>query len=109
MLSADAFVLRYFHRLNPLSQGEGNEVKGGDRLLLVNLGKDLHLDPAPEPLLAPPAQQRWQILWSSEAPRYGGLGVLHPDTEENWRLPGHAAVLLSAVPLDTDCKAGGIK
>ena len=25
-----------------------------DRLLLVNLGRDLHLDPAPEPLLAPP-------------------------------------------------------
>ena len=27
---------------------------GDDRLLLVNLGRDLHLDPAPEPLLAPP-------------------------------------------------------
>ena len=25
----------------------------GDRLLIVNLDRDLHLDPAPEPLLAP--------------------------------------------------------
>ena len=31
-----------------------------DRLLLVNLGRDLHLDPAPEPLLAPPAGQAWR-------------------------------------------------
>ena len=31
---------------------------GDDRLLLVNLGRDLHLDPAPEPLLAPPEGTR---------------------------------------------------
>ena len=87
VLSAEAFVLRFF--------GGGE----GDRLLIVNLGRDLHLDPAPEPLLAPPEKMAWQMRWSSEDPRYGGQGAPPLDTEENWRLPGHAAVLLVSVPL----------
>ena len=41
VLSPDAFLLRFF--------GEED-----DRLLVVNFGLDLHLDPASEPLLAPP-------------------------------------------------------
>ena len=32
-------------------------------------------EPAPEPLLAPPAGRAWQLLWSSEDPRYGGDGT----------------------------------
>ena len=71
---------------------------GGDRLLLVNLGRDLHLDPAPEPLLAPPEGACWEVLWSSEDPRYGGCGTSHLDTGENWRIPGHAAVVLAPAP-----------
>jgi maltooligosyltrehalose trehalohydrolase len=82
VLGAEAFVLRFF--------GEG----GDDRLLLVNFGMDLHLDPAPEPLLAPPEGLRWTVLWSSEDPRYGGSGTLPLDTEDNWRIPGHAAVAM---------------
>jgi hypothetical protein len=35
-----------------------------DRLLLVNLGVDLHLNPAPEPFLRP--EEIWTLLWSSE-------------------------------------------
>jgi maltooligosyltrehalose trehalohydrolase len=82
VLGDEAFVLRYF-------------VEGGqDRILVVNLGRDLHLDPAPEPLLAPPAHCIWEILWSSENPQYGGCGTPALDTEENWQLPGNAAVLL---------------
>ncbi len=82
VLGPQAFVLRYF-------------VDGGeDRLLLVNLGRDLHLDPAPEPLLAPPAGKRWEVLWSSEDLRYGGNGTAPPDTDENWRIPGEAALAL---------------
>ena len=65
-----------------------------DRLLLVNFGPDLHLDPAPEPLLAPPDGKTWETLWSSEDPRYGGSGTPRLDTEDNWRIPGHAAVAL---------------
>ena len=75
VLAPEAFVLRFF--------GDG----GDDRLLLVNLGRDLHLDPAPEPLLAPPANRLWDVLWSSEDPRYGGGGTAPPDTEDNWRIP----------------------
>jgi len=84
VLSADAFVLRFF--------GE----RGDDRLLLVNLGVDLHLDPAPEPLLAPPESAQWEVLWSSEDPRYGGYGTAPLESSENWRIPGHAAVVLKA-------------
>jgi maltooligosyltrehalose trehalohydrolase len=82
VLAPDAFVLRYF----------GDD--GDDRLLIVNLGVDLHLNPAPEPLLAPPADFEWTTLWSSENPKYGGIGMPLLDTEQNWRIPGHAAVVL---------------
>ena len=82
VLGAEAFVLRYFG-------GDGD-----DRLLLVNLGRDVHLDPAPEPLLAPPEGQEWMLAWSTEEIRYGGSGTYAPDTEENWRLPGHAALVM---------------
>ena len=82
VLSAEAFVLRYFG------------VDGQDRLLLVNLGRDLHLNPAPEPLLAPTEGCRWVTLWSSEDPKYGGTGTPPLDTDDNWRIPGESAVVL---------------
>jgi maltooligosyltrehalose trehalohydrolase len=82
VLGLQAFVLRYFG------------THGDDRLLVVNLGPNLHLDPAPEPLLAPPPHMEWETLWSSEDPRYGGLGSTPLDTQENWQIPGHAAVAL---------------
>jgi maltooligosyltrehalose trehalohydrolase len=82
VLGPAAFVIRYF-------AGDG-----GDRLLLVNLGRDLHLDPAPEPLLAPPEGKGWEVRWSSEDARYGGSGTAPPDSEENWRVPGEAALVL---------------
>ncbi|MFH1116384.1 MAG: malto-oligosyltrehalose trehalohydrolase [Pseudomonadota bacterium] len=82
VLGPEALVLRFF--------GEN----GDDRLLVVNFGLDLHLDPAPEPLLAPPLGMRWQIIWSSENPKYGGSGTPPMDTPDNWYIPGHAAVVL---------------
>ncbi len=68
---------------------------GADRLLIVNLGGDFALDPAPEPLLAPVEGHGWRLLWSSEAPRYGGGGIVPLDPEGIWRLPGQAAVILA--------------
>ncbi len=68
---------------------------GSDRLLIVNLGGDLVLDPAPEPLLAPIEGHGWRLLWSSESPRYGGAGIVPLDPEGIWRLPGQAAVVLA--------------
>jgi maltooligosyltrehalose trehalohydrolase len=82
VLGPEAFLLRFFGK------------DGDDRLLVVNLGRDLHLDPAPEPLLAPPLDTCWDTLWSSEDPRYGGCGTPPLDTEENWGIPGNAAVVL---------------
>jgi len=82
VLSAQAFVLRYF----------GGGV--ADRLLVINLGSDLNLNPAPEPLLAPPEQLGWQVEWSSEDPKYGGGGTPPMETEQNWWIPGRAAILL---------------
>jgi maltooligosyltrehalose trehalohydrolase len=67
-------------------------------LLVLNLGRDLAFDPAPEPLLAPPAGcARWEIAWSSEWPQYGGSGTPELDTEDGWKVPGGCAVLLRPV------------
>jgi maltooligosyltrehalose trehalohydrolase len=82
VLNEHAFVLRW------LAGGDD------DRLLVANFGRALHLDPAPEPLLAPPAGATWEILWSSESPQYGGSGTAPLDGEENWRIPAEAAVVL---------------
>jgi maltooligosyltrehalose trehalohydrolase len=81
VLGPEAFVLRFFDA-------------GGDRLLVVNLGRDLHLYPSPEPLLAPPEGARWATRWSSEDPRYGGQGTAPLEGRDGWRIPGHAAVVL---------------
>ncbi len=82
VLADEAFVLRFF--------GDG----GDDRLLLVNLGPDLQYNPAPEPLLAPPENRLWELLWSSEDPRYGGNGTPPVDEEDHWRVPAFAAVVM---------------
>jgi maltooligosyltrehalose trehalohydrolase len=84
VLGPEAFVLRYF--------GADHL----DRLLLVNLGRDLPLDVAPEPLLAPPEGSAWRVMWSSEDVRYGGNGTPPVETTAGWRLVGHAAVVLAA-------------
>ena len=82
VLGDNAWLLRFFAE------------DGADRLLIINLGPDLHLDPAPEPLLAPAEGHGWEIRWSSESPRYGGAGTAPVYGIENWRLPGNAALVL---------------
>ncbi|MGH7846453.1 MAG: malto-oligosyltrehalose trehalohydrolase [Candidatus Binatia bacterium] len=83
VLGDEIFVLRFF------------ATDGMDRLLLVNLGMDAHLRPVPEPLLAPPRETEWQVLWSSEDPRYGGLGALPAETADDWFIPGKGAFVLA--------------
>ncbi|MBV8856706.1 MAG: malto-oligosyltrehalose trehalohydrolase [Acidobacteria bacterium] len=83
VLGPAAFVLRYFGR------------DGDDRLLVVNFGPDLNLNPAPEPLLAPPAKKVWRAVWSSEDYAYGGTGTPRLETQNNWYLPGETAVALA--------------
>ena len=84
VLTPHAFVLRYF----------GGDM--GDRLLLVNLGIDTDLTPCPEPLLAPPESGDWELVWSSEDPRYGGQGTARVYSKGRWRLLAESAALLTA-------------
>jgi maltooligosyltrehalose trehalohydrolase len=81
----EAFVLRWF------------DDAGDDRLMLFNLGRDLEFQPPSEPLLAPPPDRSWIVLWSSEDPRYGGMGTPAFD-EKAWRIPGAAAIVFRAEP-----------
>ena len=76
VLSSEAFLLRFF------------SADDADRILLVNLGAEIRLDPAPEPLLAPPAAKSWELLLSSEDPAYDGHGTGPLESEENWVIPG---------------------
>jgi maltooligosyltrehalose trehalohydrolase len=80
VLSPQACVLRWFG---------GAE---GDRLLVLNLGQDLELARAPEPLLAPPPDRAWQTTWYSEHPDYGGHGITPVTVDGAWRLPAECAV-----------------
>jgi maltooligosyltrehalose trehalohydrolase len=73
-----------------------------DRLLVVNLGPDLSCTPAPEPLLAPPENAAWQLLLSTEDPRYGGNGQPDGSLEQRgFLIPGRSALLFSALPEST--------
>ena len=85
VLGDHAFVLRFFAPV------------GADRLLLVNLGIDTILGAVPEPLLAPPPAMTWQLLWSSENPRYGGAGALPVENETGWLVIGKSTVVLAGV------------
>ena len=85
VLGPASFVLRYF--------AEGND----DRLLMVNFGKSQVLEPAPEPLLAPPLGYGWEMLWTSDSPRYGGAGSAPVATQEQWVLPAESTVAFRPV------------
>ena len=87
VLALEAFVIRYFGGAH------------GDRLLLVNLGRELSIDPCPEPLLAPPAGSSWMVQWSSEDPRYGGFGTPPVEGEAGWHLPGESAIVMRPAPV----------
>jgi maltooligosyltrehalose trehalohydrolase len=86
-LGDDAWVLRYF------TAGHG------DYLLLFNIGADLVLETVAEPLLAPIEGRYWRPRWSSENPLYGGTGIPLRSPTGVWRIPGHAAIVLT--PSDT--------
>lgn len=84
IIAERAFVLRWI-------DGAGN-----DRLLLCNLGHDLHIPSVPEPLVAPPEGTLWTLLWSSEDARYGGRGHGEPYSHASgFRIPGRAAIVLA--------------
>ncbi|MCU7495399.1 MAG: malto-oligosyltrehalose trehalohydrolase [Ignavibacteria bacterium] len=85
VLSEEAFLLRFFDK------------GGNDRLLIVNMGRDLELNIAPEPLLAPPEGRDWKMIWASEDPEYGGCGSPEVLVRKQWKIQGYAAELLASV------------
>ena len=93
VIAPQVFVLRYFV-----------EAAGQDRLVVVNLGADLDLRHAPEPLLAPAENKQWQVLWSSEDMKYGGSGYVNPDSEQGWQIQGESATVLAPATSDPSKK-----
>jgi maltooligosyltrehalose trehalohydrolase len=88
-LGPDCLIVRYF-----------GDISDDDRLLIVNLGNDLRYSPAPQPLLAPPADRVWEILWSTNRVEYGGVGTPPLETDIGWQIAGEAAVVLQPVTRD---------
>src|SRR5205085_9872759 len=88
VLGDRAFVLRFF------------AAGGRDKLLIVNLGEDIHRTSLAEPLLAPPTGCRWHISFSTEAPAYGGLGVAPILSSEGWHISAESAQVLEPI----DCQ-----
>ena len=84
VISRSAFVLRYF-----------GDAVDDERLLVVNLGADWKRPSIAEPLVAPPAECEWELAWSSEDPRYGGMGIPDVSNSGNWSLPGESAIVLA--------------
>jgi maltooligosyltrehalose trehalohydrolase len=87
VLSASAFALRFF---TPDHQD--------DRLVVVNMGADLHRCSIPDPLLAAPSGTDWALQWSSEDAVYGGSGtpLIQPDGQ--WFFPAQSTVVLAPGP-----------
>jgi len=85
VLGPDSLAVRYF----------GDE--GDDRLLLANFGLDLRLSPIAEPLLAPPLDRRWKMLWNSNSPQYGGPGEIAVESQDGWFISGESAIVMRAV------------
>jgi maltooligosyltrehalose trehalohydrolase len=69
------------------------------RLLVLNLGP-LTTFSMNDPLLAPAKNHKWELVFCSERPKYGGHGV-HPSFDDGcWRLQPHCAWLLRSAPKD---------
>jgi maltooligosyltrehalose trehalohydrolase len=83
VLAEEAFVLRF---TTPRAEDE--------RLLIVNLGRELVAASFPEPLVAPPDGYDWAVRWSSEDADYGGFGTADVANVDGWRIPGHSAIVL---------------
>ncbi len=66
----------------------------GDWLIVLNLAADRDIASLSEPLIAPPRGGTWWVHWSSEAPRYGGQGVM-AWTSGHWPVAGHSLTVVA--------------
>ncbi|WP_131194428.1 malto-oligosyltrehalose trehalohydrolase [Lichenihabitans psoromatis] len=85
VLAPHAFLVRFLER------------DGDDRLMIVNLGRDLNRPGFSEPLVAPPRGKAWAVQWSSEDPAYGGTGTPDVETAKGWHIPGQCAIVMRPV------------
>ena len=83
VIGPEAFVLRWFDDAD------------NDRLAIFNLGAEIESYPLAEPLQAPPVDRKWELQWSSEDARYGGMGT-RPFNSIGWRVPAHVAIVFRA-------------
>ncbi|HYJ94420.1 MAG TPA: hypothetical protein VEV86_07365, partial [Vicinamibacterales bacterium] len=67
------------------------------RLLVINLGP-LATCAMNDPLFAPGAGHRWELVMCSERSAYGGNGVDEPFDEGCWRLQAHCAWFFQSTP-----------
>jgi maltooligosyltrehalose trehalohydrolase len=88
ILRTDAFALRFFSETH------------GDRLIVMNMGRGFDWRPAPEPLLVASSGMHWELLWSSEDPRYRGSGGFSMRMIGILSIPAHSAVVMYERPSD---------
>jgi maltooligosyltrehalose trehalohydrolase len=81
VLTSEAFVLRYF------------EKDEGDKVLVVNLGRNIIEESISEPLLVPAAGKDWKVLFATEDPKYGGHGIPKINIAEGWHFPPHSTIV----------------
>lgn len=77
------------------------------RLLVVNLGGDLDAGTIAEPLVAPPLGERWELILSTEDPRYGGEGTPAQGPRGELPIPARAALVFAAAPIRLRRANGG--
>ena len=87
VLSSNAFALRFF-----------TTDHADDRILIVNLGRELRRQSFAEPLMAPPTGADWEVRWSSESAEYGGMGTRNLRPNGAWSIPGEIAIVLAPGP-----------
>lgn len=80
VLNDSALILRFLTKEN-------------GRLLIVNFGKTINCSPASQTLFAPYNQCQWELIFSTEAPEYGGGGLPPIESEEGWYIPAECAIV----------------
>lgn len=82
LLNSDTLAIRCFGKIS--------------YLFLINLNLPLLMDCLPEPLLALHSNAKWELVWSSEDPMYGGEGIIIPPKAGPWHIQGQCCTLLKA-------------
>lgn len=85
-IASQVILIRYF-----------STQRNDDRLLFLNFGNDHETRPVPEPLFAPHVHHDWELIWSSEAPDYGGHGKAAEFSHKTWIIPGSSAAVLRPI------------